>query len=387
MWLEDLDTPCLLLDRTRFQRNVAAMAGRVRRHGIRLRPHMKTAKSIDVAAYVLRDQFGGITVSTLKEAAYFARHGIRDMLYAVCISPQKLKQVAEFLCRGHLLTIITDNPAMAAAIVARGARHGVSYPVMIEIDCGEARTGIGAEHADLLEIAAILHASPHAELLGVLTHGGHAYSQRTARAIRAVAEQERRAVVKAAQRLRNAGIPCPHVSAGSTPTAVQGESQQGITEIRPGVYMFGDLFQAQIGSCELRDIALSVLTTVIGHQSDHHRLIIDAGALALSHDRSTAQTGSDRGYGLVAGEDGNPLAPELIVTGVHQEHGELTGTGPLPFSRFPVGTRLRVLPNHACMTAAMHPRYHVIEANSREIVAQWPRANGWDLEGFITAKA
>ncbi len=383
MRIEDLDTPCLLLDRGRLESNLAAMSTRMQGHGVDLRPHMKTAKSIDVARLALGDGNAAITVSTLNEAAYFAQHGIQDILYAVCISPQKLGRAAEFLRRGVELKIITDNEEMAAGIAARGSREDVCYPVLIEIDSGEGRTGIACHDENLIQIATILQDSPHTRLMGVLTHGGHAYMRRTRAEVRAVAEQERRAVVHAATRLREAGFSCPLVSAGSTPTAVQAASLEGVTEMRPGVYMFGDLFQAQIGSCRMEDIALSVLATVIGHQPRLQRLMIDAGALALSKDRSTAQTDRDLGYGLAMDEAGRILEPEMVVSGVHQEHGELTAKGALPFSRFPVGTRLRILPNHACMTAAMFSRYHVTEAGSREVVAVWPRTNGWDLEKVV----
>lgn len=163
---------------------------------------------------------------------------------------------------------------------------------------------------------------------------------------------------------------------GSTPTALHGKNYDGITEVRCGVYMFGDLFQSEIGSCSQGDIAVSVLSSVIGQRRPENRVLIDAGFLALSKDRSTANTPHDVGYGRVADIAGTLGLGDVTVVGVHQEHGMVEGRTPLPFDRLPVGARVRVLPNHACITSAAYDRYHVIDG-SDEVVAVWPRCNGW----------
>jgi D-serine deaminase-like pyridoxal phosphate-dependent protein len=152
---------------------------------------------------------------------------------------------------------------------------------------------------------------------------------------------------------------------------------RGVTELRCGVYMFGDLFQAAIGSCTEADIAISVLAAVIGHRRDRNQLLIDAGALALSKDLNTLQLppAQRTGYGAVTSLDGVRL-PGLCVAGVSQEHGQITGAAPIDFEKFPVGTRLRILPNHACLTAAAHDRYHVLD-DGHEVVETWTRTNGW----------
>ena len=280
MKLDDLPTPCLVLDRQKLLRNIRAMAGNLARHQVPLRPHMKTAKSIDVARLALVGQPGGITVSTLAEAEYFASHGIVDILYAVGITPAKLDQVARLNADGANITVITDDPVAADAIAA----HPANINALIEIDCGEQRGGVLVSEDLISELANRL--GPR--LIGVMTHAGHSYQGRSAAEITQIAELERSHVVYAAQRLRGEGHAISIVSAGSSPTGRHAETMNGLTEFRAGVYMFGDLFQAEIETHARDSIALTVLTSVIGRPSG--RLLIDAGALALSKDRSTEQT-------------------------------------------------------------------------------------------------
>jgi D-serine deaminase-like pyridoxal phosphate-dependent protein len=376
MRLAEVPTPALLLDRDRLARNAARMTAHVAARGLRLRPHLKTAKSIDAARYALAGNFGGITVSTLTEAEYFAGHGIGDILYAVGIVPDKLDRVAALLRRGVNLTVITDDAAVAAAVGARGAALGVRVPVMVEIDVGEARGGVHPASAALLEIGHALTASEGADLVGVMAHAGQSYAARSTEAVAAVALDEADSAVLAARRLRGIGLACPVVSVGSTPTVLHGPVAPGVTELRCGVYMFGDLFQAQIGSCALDDLAVSVLATVIGHRRDPDRLIIDAGALALSKDRSTAGMPLDAGFGLVVDAAGRPLAAPLRVDRVYQEHGVIELADPRVMASLPIGSRVRVLPNHVCMTAAMYDRYLVVDGDGA-VRDTWHRCNGW----------
>jgi D-serine deaminase-like pyridoxal phosphate-dependent protein len=365
MKLADLPTPCLVLDRQRLQRNLRTMAGNLARHKVPLRPHMKTAKSIDVARLALLGQPGGITVSTLAEAEYFASHGIADILYAVGITPGKLDQVASLNAGGANITVITDDLLAADAIAA----HPGDIKALIEIDCGEQRSGVVVAEDLISELANRL--GNH--LIGVMTHAGHAYQGRTVEAITRIAELERSHVVYAAQRLRTEGHVISVVSAGSSPTARHAETMNGLTEFRAGVYMFGDLFQAEIDTHARDSIALTVLTSVIGRPGG--RLLVDAGALALSKDRSTEAAPHDFGYGLVLNVLGEPALGDAVVRKAYQEHGVVELDPGIPVAA-PVGTRLRILPNHACMTAAAHDRYHVVNG-SDDVVAVWPRINGW----------
>src|SRR5690606_23478635 len=204
--------------------------------GVKMRPTMKTAKSIDVARVALAGNFGGITVSTLKEAEYFADHGIDDITYAVGLVPEKLPRVARLLQRGVRLSGITDSPAMAEAISRAAVAEGVVVDLMIELDSGERRGGLMAGSADVVDLGRALHDLPGTQLGGVLTHAGNSYLCRSLDSLHDVAEAERMVAVTAAEQLRAAGLPCPVVSVGSTPTATHGRNFDGLTEMRCGVY-------------------------------------------------------------------------------------------------------------------------------------------------------
>jgi D-serine deaminase-like pyridoxal phosphate-dependent protein len=246
-------------------------------------------------------------------------------------------------------------------------------PTLIEIDSDGHRAGVKPGDMQLLEIGKILGTN----LRGVMTHAGGSYECKSHEEIRAYARRERDAAVRCAAQLRAAGLPCPVVSVGSTPTATFAENLDGVTEVRVGVYMFFDLFMAGLGVCTLEDIALSVLCTVIGHQPEKGWIITDAGWMALSRDRGTASQKVDQGYGVVCDTAGKPV-DDLIVASANQEHGIIARRdgGALDMARYPVGMSLRVLPNHACATAAQHAAYHVI-GDSARIEAVWPRFSGW----------
>jgi D-serine deaminase-like pyridoxal phosphate-dependent protein len=368
MMLAELRTPCLVLDRRRLAANLARMAAVAARHRVALRPHMKTAKSIDVARMALEGQAGGITVSTLAEARYFAGHGIGDMIYAVGVTPQKLDEVAGLNAGGAAIKLITDDPATASAIAA----HPAGLQALVEVDCGEHRGGVTADDPRLLEVAARLGAA----LAGVLTHGGQSYAGRHPTELAGIAELEREAVVEAAERLRAAGHSVPIVSMGSSPTAVHAERLDGITELRAGVYMFGDLFQSEILTHGQNDIAVTALASVIGLRHRDYRFLIDAGGLALSKDRSTEGCTTDYGYGLVLARDGAARFGRSIVVSAYQEHGVVGCDKGLPFPMIHVGDRVRVAPNHVCMTAAAHDRYYVVDG-SEDVVGEWERVNYW----------
>lgn len=372
--LLDLPTPCLLLDRARMTRNIDRLTRHLRSLGVPLRPHVKTAKSIDVARQI-RSDIGPITVSTLKEAEQFAAAGARDILYAVGIAPGKLARCLALRRSGVDLTLTLDNLEQAEAVVAASRSSGDPIPVLIEIDSDGHRAGIRPGDPLLLELGRRLHAGG-AQLRGVMTHAGGSYDCRSDEALIRIAEQERSSAVSCAQALREAGLPAPVVSIGSTPTAHFARSLEGVTEVRAGVFVFFDLVMAGIGVCTLDDIAISVLATVIGHHPATGGCIIDAGWMALSRDRGTAKQPIDRGYGLVCDVAGRPI-DSLIVKQTNQEHGivepaEANTTVATP----PVGTRVRILPNHACATAAQHDRYIVLD-EQQHVSAEWLRFSGW----------
>lgn len=374
--IHELGTPSALIDTQRMQRNISRMQERMNALGVRFRPHVKTSKCLSVAKAQIAAGAQGITVSTLKEAEQFFEAGISDILYAVGMVPGKLMRALALRQRGCNLKIITDSVAAAREIGSFGAAHGASFEVWIEIDTDGHRSGIKPEEDTLLQVARVLQ-DADMNVGGVLTHAGSSYDHDSHEALLAISEQERAGAVRAAQRLREAGCACPVVSIGSTPTALTAEHLEGVTEVRAGVYVFFDLVMCNVGVCATDDIALTVLTTVIGHQEEKGWAIVDAGWMAMSRDRGTQKQKHDFGFGQACTEDGQVLEG-YILSGANQEHGILSHVSHPDrdiAERFPIGTRLRILPNHACATGAQHPEYHAVRPDGS--ADTWPRFYGW----------
>ncbi len=378
--LAEIETPALLLDEARMMRNIARMQTRMDELGVRLRPHAKTSKCLKVVKRQIAAGAQGITVSTLKEAERFFEDGVEDILYAVAIVPAKLEQALSLIRKGCKLGLITESVEAARAISRHGKERGCLYDVSIEIDTDGHRSGVKPDDPLLLDVAAALteEKGHGARLIGVMTHAGGSYACRTEAEREAFAEQERSRCVAAALALRQAGHPCPVVSVGSTPTALAAKHLEGVTEVRAGVYVFFDLVIAGIGSCSQDEIAISVLCSVIGHQKEAGWLITDGGWMAMSRDRGTQKQARDYGYGLVCDIGGVPV-PDLAFDEANQEHGVLRWRGDKSVDlseRFPIGTQFRILPNHACATAAQHQTYAVLPAEGDKL-KRWDRFGGW----------
>ena len=373
MTLNELDTPAALIDAPRLQHNITRLQQHLDGLGVALRPHVKTSKCVAVATRQRDAGARGITVSTLKEAELFFAAGFDDILYAVGLVPGKIGRALALQQRGCRLQVIVDSVDAAAAVV----QAAPSLPVLIEVDVDGHRSGVDPASAGLITIGRTLHQGG-GTLHGVMTHAGSSYELNTPAALQALAEQERALCVRAAERLRNAGLPCPVVSIGSTPTALSAQRLDGVTEVRAGVYVFFDLVMAGVGVCTPDDVALSVLCTVIGHQHDKGWALVDAGWMAMSRDRGTLQQAQDCGYGLVCDAAGTRL-PGLQLVGANQEHGIVgasDGSAAADIAqRLPLGTRLRILPNHACATGAQHDHYHLVQGT--QVQQTWPRFSGW----------
>ncbi|OAH11768.1 DSD1 family PLP-dependent enzyme [Streptomyces jeddahensis] len=377
--LADPDTPFAVVDVHKTRRNIERLQARADRLGVTLRPHVKTAKSLDVAALMHGDTPCPVTVSTLAEAEAFADGGYTDITYAVGIDPHKLPRVIALLRRGVRLRILLDSVEQASFVAEASRQAGIPIPTQIEIDCDGHRGGLKPDAPALPEAGRILHDAGCLD--GVLTHAGESYFAYTAEEERLAAKNERDTAVAAAERLRAAGLPVDTVSVGSTPTAHAAEDLTGVTELRAGNYVFFDLVMAGLGVCQVEDLALSVVVTVIGHRPEYGWIVTDGGWMAMSRDRGTAVQAQDQGYGLVTDLNGN-LVPNLVMTAASQEHGTLTARDGADLPDLPVGTRLRILPNHACATAAQHRGYHVIEGTRSTgavpvIEAFWQRVTGW----------
>ncbi len=375
--LDTVATPALILDVSKVDRNIARLRAHLAKLGAGFRPHVKTSKSVDVARRLFPEGIGPITVSTLAEAEYFADGGFTDITYAVGLSFNRIERARKLVAKGVRLSVLIDTLEQAHALVEAASDGGPMPAVLIEIDCDGHRGGVLPDDPALVAIADVLR-DGGLELAGVLTHAGESYNARGGAGLPEAAEGERAAAVAAAEALRAAGHASPVVSVGSTPTAHFAQDLSGVTEVRAGVFSFFDLVMHGIGVCAVDDIAASVLLTVIGHRPEKGWILTDGGWMALSRDRGTQRHPVDQGYGLVCDIDGNPFA-DVIVEDASQEHGIIKvrpgSSGVLP--DLPIGSRVRVLPNHACATCAQHEAYSVVDGNGRDIIGNWPRMRGW----------
>jgi len=368
--IHDLPTPALLLDAAVLERNCANMATKAARLGARLRPHIKTHKCIEIGRRQTALGAQGITVASMVEARDFADHGFTDITWAV---PLPLSRVGEVIALSRRVTLrVLVESAVALDAIGDAARAaGIRQHVWLEVDCGYHRSGVDPDAPASLELARRLAGSEALIFDGLLTHAGHSYAATDAAARTAVAAQERAVTVAFAERLRAGGVEVPAVSIGSTPSMAAMASLEGVDEVRPGNYVFYDWMQVAAGVCTVADVAVSVLTTVISHQDALPHAIVDAGALALSKDPGPGPAGLRRGLGpAYAGLHGAALEPRVNVSHVSQEHGFVEGYSSDDIrGRFAVGDRLRVMPNHSCLTAAMFDAYWIVDGE--QVMDRW----------------
>jgi D-serine deaminase-like pyridoxal phosphate-dependent protein len=374
--LEELDTPCLILDKSLLEKNCFKARKKCLELNTILRPHVKTPKSIEIAKIALDNQEGPITVSTLNEAEYFASAGFKDILYAVCIIPKKLKRL-NFIQQKYscMIRMVIDSVFVAQEILNYSKLHNANFEILIEIDCGEGRSGLFHQDQKIRDISRVFAENDQTNLIGVLTHAGHSYSTKDKNEILSISNIERAEALASIKNFSNFNKMSPVISVGSTPTMFLASNLDGISEIRAGIYMFWDLAQASRGICKIEEIAISVLASVIGHNHQRKRIIIDAGSLALSKDVSANNFMKEAGYGLVCNPDTGMPFNGLNVSEVHQEHGSIDLESTDWFENFPIGSLVRILPNHACLTCAAHERYNVLE--NEQITESWSRTNGW----------
>ncbi len=357
--IQNLSSPAALIDLDRLERNIRRTRDLANRCGVRLRPHVKTHKSTEIARMQVGGAGGPITVSTLREAERFAEAGFDDITYAVPLDPAMIHRAAALAGRIGRLSLLADNPDL---IEAAERRDGPPLRFFLKVDCGYRRAGVDPESPAGQGLALRIAESPALEFAGILTHAGHSYRCRNREEIQAVAREEREVMTRFAARLEAAGIPVPEISIGSTPTMAVVENLEGVTEIRPGNYVFHDRFQAAIGSCEPSDIALTVLGTVIGVYPDRGEFLLNTGSLALSHDPGADHLGPGFGFGEVFDPE-RPHRPSLgIITSLSQEHGLAQAAGALPR----IGDRVQVLPNHSCLAAALFDRYYAMRSGRME---------------------
>jgi len=363
----DVETPALLLHLDVVERNVEHMAARAHQLGVALRPHAKTHKCVEVGRLQLEHGARGLTVSTLVEAEVFARAGFTDLTWAFPIDPSHIPHACRIAeATGTTLRVAVDDEHTARALAGSGLH------VWLKVDSGLHRAGVDPASPYALKVAAELGKERGLVFDGILTHSGHAYRTTSKAEAAQVAEQERSVMVGFAERVRDAGVPVQEVSVGSTPAMAAVQDLAGVTEARPGNYVFYDRTMVLIGCCETADVGVTVLATVVSHQPGASHVVVNAGALELSKDPGPAHV-APQAMGSVRG------APELTVATVSQEHGVIRAESPAALDgRFGVGTQVEIIPNHSCLTVPLFDEYHVFRGTGdggRE-VDRWRVARG-----------
>ena len=362
-----------MLDVERVRSNAKKVSQIARQNNVRLRPHIKTHKCVEVAQIQAAGHDGALTVSTLAEAQAFSKYGFNDFTYAVPIEPGKFAEAVEMVRRGITLNLLTDDVEIPAKLNDAARRDGIKLGVFLKVDCGYHRCGVEPQSKESIKIPRLISDASNLEFAGILTHAGHSYHARSKQEIAEIAQQERDVMIEFAGQLRSKGIEVPTASIGSTPTIQLVDNLDGIDEIRPGNYIFFDAFQATLGSCGFEDCALTVLAAVTHRDRKRKKIVVDAGAIALSKDRGAVELDSACGYGRVLDLSGEELG--LRVESLSQEHGVFHVADEETFERLSVGTRVRILANHSCLTAAQHSHYNVLE--NGQVVDKWEIHRGW----------
>jgi D-serine deaminase-like pyridoxal phosphate-dependent protein len=352
----DLPTPALLLDLDVLEDNLRSMQQRTEQLSVALRPHLKTHKCVEIAMAQRELGCSGVTVSTLYEANVFADHGFDDITWAFPMPPARAQDVAGMGERVRFGVVVDSRPPIESLV-----RAGARVRVWIKIDCGYGRAGIRPEDPALVPLAASIEESPSLEFGGILSHSGNAYAAKSPMDARRIGAIERSRMVETVDRLREAGFDVPAVSTGSTPTMAHVASLEGVTEVRPGNYSLYDYTQVALGSCSAGSAAATVLATVVS-PSGPDRSVIDAGALAMSLDRGPAH-GARAGFGrLYADYSRGLLRHNARIVSLSQEHGILDQS-------LAVGERVRILPNHSCLTVACFDTFQVVRGE--EVLDCW----------------
>jgi len=338
--LDSIETPAVLVDLDVVERNVAAMAERARRAGVRLRPHAKTHKTVEIGRLQLAAGAGGLSVAKVGEAEVFAAAGFQDLFVAYpVVGEDKGRRLLALSDRARL-AVGVDSPDGARTLDAVFRAAGRRLDVLLKIDVGFHRVGVLPDHA--VQTAQSISDLSGLRLRGVFTHAGHAYLAKSPDGVADIGRSEGSILVETAQRIRDAGIEIEEVSVGSTPTARHAMSVPGVTECRPGNYVFHDASQVSLGVCAPEDCALTVLATVVSVPAAD-RAVVDAGSKTLSSDPLRP---SGPGHGFVLGRRSR-------IARLSEEHGVIEV---LPGEGFRVGERVRILPNHACVVSNLHDR-------------------------------
>ena len=355
--MNDLPTPCLLIDRDKLETNIGEMSDKARRLGVTLRPHIKTHKCVEIAR--LQEEAGccGLTVSTLYEAKVFADHGFEDLTWAFPVILNRISEVRD-LAEQVTLRLVVDSQATVDVLEAQD----FPFHVWLKVDCGYHRAGIDPESVQATDLVQRLQQADQLQFDGLLTHSGHAYKAKSRSELVAVAEQERAVMDRFAKQLRARGLIVPAVSVGSTPAMSVVENLEGIDEARPGNYVFYDRMQVDLGACQVSDCAITVLASVVSSQPGASHCVVDAGALTLSKDSGSEVSGAGNMGAIFDDYGSGLLSTKVRLQNLSQEHGIVSGA-------LPVGERIRILPNHSCLTVACFD--HCVAVRGDRVMEKW----------------
>jgi D-serine deaminase-like pyridoxal phosphate-dependent protein len=336
--IHDLPTPAVLVDLDVLTRNIRRMADTARGHGVRLRPHAKTHKVVEIARLQLSAGAAGISLAKTAEAEVFVDAGFEDVFIAFpVVGLGKAERLLALADRARLAAGV-DSLEGARVLAAHFHAAGRRLDVLLKVDVGFHRVGVAPEQAP--QVAAAVAELPGLRFRGVFTHAGQGYHAETREAVREVGAREGATLAGVAEALRAIGLPVEEVSVGSTPTARAAMAVPGVTECRPGNYVYHDASQVSLGTCELEDCALTVLATVVSVPAAG-RAVVDAGSKTLSSDPLRPRPG---GHGFILGRASR-------IERLSEEHGVVAVAAG---EAFRVGERLRILPNHACVVSNLH---------------------------------
>jgi D-serine deaminase-like pyridoxal phosphate-dependent protein len=355
-----MDTPRVLLDRAVLLDNIRRMGDLAEANGLVLRPHAKTHKCVEIARLQQEEGATGLTVAKVEEAIVFLRAGIGSLTLAYpLVDPAKLDRLLDAArTYGRELHLLADSLEGINVLSDGAARHNVTLNVFLKIDVGLGRCGVCADDPRMVPLAAGIARGKKLKLAGLLSHAGHAYAANGTQAVQSIAETERLHMMQARDRLTEAGITTREISVGSTPTVLAAESFQGISEIRPGNYVFLDRTQMRLGVARPEEVALSVAATVVSANQDF--FIIDAGSKTLSSDGGAHGSSGPGGFGLAFIPEEFPREGRgLVIEKLSEEHGFVRRDE----RELPLGTRLRILPNHACPVANLADSYLILSPN------------------------
>ena len=365
----DVMTPAPIIDFSKLLNNIEIMGARAESFGINLRPHVKTHKSPRLATLQMSKGTNGIMTSTIGETIAFLESGFTDIIYAFPLIPKTIGPVVDISKRANL-KVLVDNLLILDLLEKECKDRKQNIDVLIKIDCNYHRSGVRPDRQESFDIAERIRKRKHLTYAGVLTHAGHAYNAMSSEEVMNIAEEEQNAVLQYVNSLEDKyRIESGTVSIGSTPTVMNANGfRNGITEIAPGNYVFFDYTQVALGSCSISDCAMTVAATVVSSYDD--RIIIDAGATALSKDAGPVHIEPDCGYGkVISNHNELELVIDTKIASLSQEHGKILVGPDSPLRGIKPGEQIEIIPNHSCLVSNLFDRFLV--SSNGEITDQW----------------